>query len=355
MSKLVNRALQGKFTLIAEIGVNYYDIGAERGITPMEAAKLMIAEAKKAGIHAVKFQSYKAESLAAKNSPYYWDLNEEPTRSQYELFKKFDAFGKDEYTELSDYCDELDIEFLSTAFDITAADYLEPLMDVYKISSSDINNLPFILYQARKNKPVILSTGASCVEEIDEALRVIRSVNDQPIILMHCVLEYPTPYEHANLARIKALKERYRDLIIGYSDHTKPDPYSDVVKMAYLLGAVVIEKHFTLDKTLKGNDHYHAMNPEDASRILSGMRFLDTIRGNGEIDTKENEAGARINARRSLVTACNIKAGQVISEAMLTCKRPASGIAPSRLSSVVGKRAVCDIEGDTILLENMLE
>ena len=147
---VVRRLEEGKFVLIAEIGVNYYDIATERGISPMDAAKLMVREAKAAGIHAVKFQTYKAETLAAKASPYYWDITEEPTRSQFELFQKFDAFGKEEYKLLSKYCDELGIEFCSTAFDFESADYLDSMMNIYKISSSDLSNLPFIIHQAKK-------------------------------------------------------------------------------------------------------------------------------------------------------------------------------------------------------------
>ena len=134
MSTITDRLAEGKFTLIAEIGVNYYDIAIKEGITPMEAAKLMIKEAKAAGIHAVKFQTYKAGTLAAKASPSYWDLSEESTTSQYELFKKFDSFGYEEYKELKEYSDEVGIEFLSTAFDYESADYLDDLMEVYKIS-----------------------------------------------------------------------------------------------------------------------------------------------------------------------------------------------------------------------------
>ena len=149
MSTIIDRALAGKFVLIAEIGVNYYDIATKFDISLMDAAKLMIKEAKDAGIHAVKFQSYKAGTLAAKASPSYWDTTEEPTTSQYELFQKFDHFGEAEYRELKDFCDMLGIEFLSTAFDLASADYLDSMMDVYKISSSDLNNLPFVEYQAR--------------------------------------------------------------------------------------------------------------------------------------------------------------------------------------------------------------
>lgn len=354
-STIIKRALSGRFVLIAEIGVNYYDIAKKYGISPMEAAKRMVREAKGAGIHAVKFQTYKAGTLAAKDSPSYWDTSEEATRSQYELFKKFDSFGYAEYRELADYCREIGIEFLSTAFDFESADYLDEMMDVYKISSSDLTNLPFVEYQARKGKPVLLSIGASTEEEINRTLEVVRAYNDQPVVLLHCMLEYPTPYEHANLNRIVSLKEKYPDLIIGYSDHTKPDGYADVIKTAYTLGALVVEKHFSLDKALPGNDHYHGMDPSDAKRILTGVSFIDRIRGSYQIRFFESELTARQNARRSIVANRSIHRGEIITREMLTFKRPGTGISPADIESVVGRRAGQDIEEDTILQFELLE
>lgn len=353
MSTIIDRITDGKFTLIAEIGVNYYDIAIKDGTTPMVAAKKMIKEAKEAGIHAVKFQTYKAETLAAKASPSYWDLTEEATTSQYELFKKFDSFGYKEYKELKEYSDSLGIEFLSTAFDFESADYLDELMDVYKISSSDLSNIPFIEYQAKKNKPILLSIGASELEEIELAVDTIRSHNDKPLVLLHCVLEYPTPLEHANLLKIASLKNQFPDLYIGYSDHTKPTESDDVIKTAYNLGAVCVEKHYTLDKTLTGNDHYHAMDPIDAKRILKGIENLDMIRGNGDLKCLESEQTARQNARRSVVSYGDISKGTVITEAMLTFKRPGTGISPDRIKDIIGKTAMVDIADDTILSKDM--
>lgn len=354
MNTLIDRIVSGEFTLIAEIGVNYYDIAEQRNISLMDAAKLMCQEAYMAGAHAVKFQSYKAETLAAKNSPAYWDTNEEATQTQYELFKKFDSFGRAEYAELAAYCREIGIDFLSTAFDFESADYLEPLMDVYKISSSDLTNLPFIEYQAKKNKPMIVSVGAGELSEMREAVAVIRRTNSQPLVLCHCVLEYPTPYEDANLSRITALKDEFPDLIIGYSDHCKPDASFDVIKTAYLLGAHVIEKHFTLDKTLTGNDHYHAMDPVDICGIFSGISHIDDLLGNSDLGFNDTELAARTNARRSLVTVCDIPEGAVITRDVLTFKRPGTGISPARINSVIGKKAARRIKADSILHEDDL-
>lgn len=355
MDSLVERIVSGKFTLIAEIGVNYYDIAAQRGISNMDAAKIMCSEAKDAGIHAVKFQTYKAENLAAADSPSYWDTTEEATTSQRELFKKYDSFGEAEYRELADYCKEIGITFCSTAFDFESADYLEPLMDVYKISSSDLTNLPFIEYQASKGKPMIMSVGAGDLEEMRSAVETVRKVNSQPLVLCHCVLEYPTPYHHANLRRIESLKQEFPDLIIGYSDHCKPDECCDVIKSAYILGAHVVEKHFTLDKTLLGNDHYHAMDPSDVRKILSGIEFVESLLGSGNLAFSDTEAAARLNARRSIVAAVDIPAGAKITREMLTFKRPGTGISPKNINSVLGKTALVDILEDSIIEKNLVK
>lgn len=355
MSTIIERVKEGKFVLIAEVGVNYYDIAKEMSITPMEAAKLMIKEAKDAGVHAVKFQTYKANTLAAKESPYYWDITEEPTKSQRELFEKFDSFGYEEYKELSEYSNLLGIEFLSTAFDYASSDYLEELMNVYKISSSDLNNIPFVEHQAKKNKPILLSVGAANEEEIDLAIETIKKVNDQPIILLHCVLEYPTVPEHANLNKIVSLKNKYPDLIIGYSDHTKPDEGYEILATAFNLGALVVEKHYTLNKNLKGNDHYHAMDPHDAKKILEKIGYIETIRGTYELKCLESEQKARSNARRSVVSQGQIKKGTVIEKNMLTYKRPGNGIPPSDIDKIIGNVSKIDIEDDTILTFDMFE
>lgn len=354
INRILKRLQSGNFTLMAEIGVNYYDIAAKLRITPMAAAKLMVLSAHNAGVHAVKFQTYKAETLASKNSPSYWDTTEESTTSQYALFKKFDSFGKKEYQELSNFCDKIGIEFCSTPFDFESADYLCEMLNVYKISSSDLTNLPFIKHMAQKQKPILLSVGASNLDEIKKAVETVRQHNNQPICLLHCVLEYPTPYEHANLLKISALKKEFPDLYIGYSDHTKPDKNYDVVKTAYLLGADLVEKHFTLDKTISGNDHYHAMDAKDAENIIREIEFLTVIRGKEMLSCLESEQSARENARRSIVAKCDIPEGTVLTEEMLTFKRPGTGISPSCISEVLGKKALKLIKEDELLTVDSL-
>ena len=344
---------QGYF-LIAEVGVNYYDIAKEKNITIMEAAKLMCSEAKKAGLDAVKFQSYKAGKIASKFSPSYWDTTEEPETSQYELFRKYDLFGKDEYKELADYCKDIGIIFMSTPFDFEAADYLEEMMDYFKISSSDLTNLPFIEYIAKKKKTILLSVGASNEDEIAKAVDIIKKY-DTDLILLHCVLEYPTPYQHANLGKIKSLRAKFPNCEVGYSDHTKPTDNAEVIKTAYLLGARVIEKHFTLDKTIKGNDHYHAMDVSDAIKIKRELEKVKILYGQEELSCLDSENVARRNARRSIVLTNAKKVGDVIKKGDLTFKRPGTGIYPEYVNEVIGKHVTIDMDEDSILLWENLE
>jgi sialic acid synthase SpsE len=349
----IERIKNQGYYIISEMGVNYYDISKQQNISLLDAAKLMIDEAVAAGTDAVKFQTYKAGTLAAKNSPSYWDTNEEPTTSQYELFQKFDKFGAEEYSELAEYCRKLGTDFLSTPFDYESADYLEPMMPIYKISSSDITNIPFIKHMATKRKPIFISTGASNMDEIKTAIQTLKDCGVKDIGVLHCILEYPTPYNHANLDMITTLKENFPELLLGYSDHTKPDSNMDVLKTAWLLGAEIIEKHFTLDKTLKGNDHYHAMDPADLRKLKQGLEFVRLIRGDNQKKCLESEMTARKNARRSIVSNTFIKAGTVVSSDMLTFKRPGTGISPADIDSLIGKMALVDIKEDTVLQYEM--
>lgn len=331
--------------IIAEAGVNHEG--------SMDIAKRLIDEALEGGAQAIKFQTYKAETIASKNSPYYWDITKEPTRSQFELFKKYDNFWKKEYEELKKYCDKAGVEFLSTPFDMESAKFLNDLMPVFKISSSDITNLPFIEYQCDFGKPVILSTGASYLWEIQEAVSLIEQKGNR-LCLLHCVLNYPTENKNANIGMIKDLIRHFPEHIPGYSDHTLPQDM-DVIIASVLLGAAVIEKHFTYDKTLPGNDHYHAMNKEDLKNFLKKWNFYEELIGSGRITALDCEEPARRNARRSLVAAKIIPAGKVITHNDLTWKRPAHGVSPRHINEIIGKKAALDIAEDTIIKWNMLE
>ena len=335
--------------IIAEIGVNFYDTARVLKITPLEAAKLYINEAKKAGIDAVKFQSYKANTIVSKNSPAYWDTTKEPTKTQYELFTKFDSFDKEDYVILASYCKELGIDFMSTPFDFSSADYLEELVDIYKISSSDLSNLPFIRYIARKGKPIYLSVGASYISEIEQAVRTMQEEGCKEICLLHCVLSYPTKNRDANLNIIKTLKRIFPDMTIGYSDHTLPDKNMTILTTAYLFGADVIEKHFTLDKTLTGNDHYHAGDPEDFKIAIDNFQLIREIAGSDEKTVLPCEAIPRREARRSLVLTRDMKKDEIIQEKDVAFKRPGTGISPQYIEIVLGRTVKRDLLEDDIL------
>ena len=331
--------------IIAEAGVNHEG--------NMEIAKRLVYEAKEGGADAIKFQTYKANRIASKDSPAYWDTTKEPTKSQYELFTKHDKFWKNEMYELKKYCEQVDIEFMSTPFDIESATFLNDIMNVFKISSSDLTNKPFIEYICDFGKPIILSTGASTLYEIQEAVSWIEKKGN-PLALLHCILNYPTPNKNANLGMILALKKAFPQYLIGYSDHTLPDDMK-VCEIATLLGSIIIEKHFTHDKSLPGNDHYHAMDKNDLKLFKQNLEHSFEILGSFKIKALEDEELARNNARRSLVAAKNIPKGSIIKKEDLTFKRPAHGVSPKFIDEIIGKTTLIDIQNDDVIKWNMFK
>ena len=327
--------------VIAEIGVNHEG--------SLDTARKLIDLAHEGGADGAKFQTYKAETLASKHSPFYWNLDDEPTTSQFELFKKFDRFDREDYEALADHCRRRGIDFLSTPFDLAAIDFLGPLMPFFKIASADLTNVPLLRRAAAKGKPVVLSTGASAVDEISGAIATLRRAGCSELVLLHCILNYPTPYDNANLNMIEGLRRAFPDYWIGYSDHTLPDEGMTILLAAYLKGARVIEKHFTHDKTLPGNDHYHAMDVEDLRVFRRQLNFIRSAEGETDKKPLENETAARANARRSIVLVRAVRRGEVLGEDDLICKRPGVGISPLEWDRVLGSRAAADLEEDHIL------
>lgn len=340
--------------LIAEMGVNFYDTAKVLNITPLAAAKMYIDAAAEAGIDCAKFQSYKADTIVSKNSPAYWDLSKEPTKTQHALFMKHDGFNEEDYKELCDYTHAKGMDFTSTPFDYASADYLCDMVDFYKISSSDLSNLPFIEHIAKKGKPVYMSVGAAYLSECDEAIRVLKNAGCKDIVIFHCVLSYPTNPKDANLLIIDTLKKTFPDVRIGFSDHVAPDDTMMTLATAYLLGADVIEKHFTLDKVLPGNDHYHAGDPEDFKKAIANFKWIDTVLGSPEKTVLDCELIPRREARRSLVLTRDMKAGDVIKKEDLMPKRPGTGIAPIYADIVIGRAVKTDLAEDTILTWEMV-
>lgn len=340
--------------LIAEMGVNFYDTAHVMGISPLDAAKLYIDKATEAGIDCAKFQSYKAGTIVSKNSPAYWDTTKEPTKTQYELFLKHDGFGEAEYKELCDYTHSKGMDFTSTPFDYASADYLENMVDFYKVSSSDLSNLPFIRHIGAKGKPVFMSVGAAYLSEVDEAVRALKESGCKNIVIFHCVLSYPTEPENANLSIIETLKKNFPDVKVGFSDHVAPDDTMMTLATAYLLGAEVIEKHFTLDKTLLGNDHYHAGEPDDFKKAIANFKWIDTVLGSPEKTVLDCEIVPRREARRSLVLTRDMKVGEIIKVEDLMPKRPGTGISPVYTDIVIGRAVKKDLAEDTILTWEMI-
>lgn len=340
--------------LIAEMGVNFYDTAKAEGITPLEAAKRYIDIAADTGINCAKFQSYKADTIVSKNSPAYWDTTKEPTKTQYELFLKHDGFGKTEYQQLCDYTHAKGMDFTSTPFDYESADYLEDMVDFYKISSSDLSNIPFVRYIGEKGKPVYLSVGAAYLSEVDEAVRALKESGCKDIVILHCVLSYPTNPDDANLRVIETLKKDFPGVRVGWSDHVAPDDTMMTLSSAYLLGAEVIEKHFTLDKNLPGNDHYHSGDPEDFKTAIANFKWIDRVLGSPAKTVLECEVVSRREARRSLVLARDMKEGEVIQKNDLLAKRPGTGISPQYTHIVIGRKVVRDLTADTVLTWDMI-
>ncbi len=328
--------------VIAEIGVNHEG--------SLDLARRLVELAASAGADCVKFQTYKAETLASKDSPSYWDLSLEPTQSQFSLFKKYDGFNAPEYEALAAHAHSCGVAFASTPFDMNAVEMLAPLVHFYKIASADITNEPLLAACARQHKPVLLSTGASYLSEIDAAVRILRQfLPAADIGILHCVLSYPTATADANLKAIEHIARVFPEHPVGYSDHTTPDDAMLVLTRAFTLGAAVIEKHFTHDKSLPGNDHYHAMDASDLKRFRSSVALVQTADGSAIKTVFPAETNARLYARRSLVAARTLPAGHVITTADLLAKRPAAGLPPAALDWVIGRQLVKELVEDDFL------
>lgn len=328
--------------LIAEVGVNHEN--------DLELACRMIAEIARAGGDAVKFQTYKAGKLASRESAAYWDRSKEPAASQFELFQRYDHFGRSEYEALAQHCDKAGVDFLSTPFDTECVGWLAELVPAWKVASADLTHFPLLEAIAATGKPVILSTGAATLEETRAAVRFLEAHGSGEVAILHCVLAYPTAPADANLAVISALRAAFPDRVVGYSDHVPPDPRMRVLSAAYLLGARVIEKHYTFDKRRPGNDHYHAMDEADLRSAVAEFRALRELLGRGEKRVLEAEQAARLHARRSLVAARDLPAGHVLCAEDLEIKRPGTGLPPEELPRAIGRALARAVRADQVLV-----
>lgn len=331
---------------IAEIGVNHEN--------SIDNAKLMIDQCSKVGVGAVKFQSYQASKIAAKNSPAYWDTSKEKTTSQHELFSKYDHFGEPELKELANYCKKKSIEFMSTPFDDEYVEILDPLVKRYKIASVDLTNYFLIERVAKKNKPIILSVGASSIDEIENTINFLTSIKfdvKNKLTILHCIIRYPNYIQDSGLGNIPILKQHFPEITIGYSDHTIPKDSFVVLPLALALGAEVIEKHYTFNKNLPGNDHYHAFDFEDLNQF-----HKNTIGYNEAVQPADLELQdtSRMYARRGLYANQDIKEGSKITKDMVIPLRPQMEyVSPSAWNEISGKIVKCSIKtGDGISKES---
>ena len=335
--------------IIAEIGVNHEG--------SLDRAKEMIEQVARGGGHAAKFQTYKADKIATRDSsPAYWDQSKEPTASQFELFARWDGFGPEEYKQLAAHCERNNLVFMSTPFDLEAVDMLTPLMPLTKVASADLTNIPLLRRIGGTHQQTIMSVGASTHEEIENSMRILLDAGAQSVTLLHCILNYPTPHTNAQLQQIQVLQERFGDRVcIGYSDHVRPQSDGSVpsLEIAALLGARVIEKHFTDNKQAMGNDHYHAFDESDLKAFVERLDIYRTMYGVDSLDLSF-QGQAISNARRRIVAARKLSVGQLITEEDLVALRSNVGIEVSEWDKVVGRKVAASIEANDPILWKQL-
>lgn len=331
-----------KTLIIAEAGVNHNGDIAK--------AKALIDKGAEAGVDYVKFQTFKAGNLVTKQAKRaaYQDRNTQDNDSQYEMLKKLEL-SQAVHQELMDYCTKKGVQFLSTGFDFESLEFLAGLgITIAKIPSGEITNLPYLRKVANLFPEVILSTGMATISEIKDAVKVLtdNGVSKDKITVLHCNTEYPTPMEDVNL---KAMLHIQRELgvPIGYSDHTLG---IEVPIAAVALGATVIEKHFTLDKTLPGPDHKASLEPEELKAMVSAIRNIEkAVGGSGLKEVSASEAKNKPIVRKSIVAAKKIAKGEPFTIENLTVKRPGTGISPMQWDEVIGKIAKEDFEEDNLI------
>ena len=325
--------------IIAEAGVNHNG--------DVNLAKKLIDVAREAGADAVKFQTFKAEELVTKSADKaeYQKKTTGTSETQYEMIKKLEL-PEEAHFELKSYADNHGIMFLSTPYDEGSADFLSRLgVVVLKISSADITNHPFLTHIAATNLPIILSTGMSTLGEVEEAIEAVTSNGNDKLILMHCNFNYPARVEDVNLRAMITLKQAF-GFPVGYSDHT---PGIEVALAAVALGAVAIEKHFTLDRNLPGPDHRASLEPGELKEMVASIRNVEKSLGSSIKRPFGEEAQNRAISRRSLVATTDIAAGMTITRDMIGIKRPGTGIPPKYLNTVEGSKALKSIRQDELI------
>lgn len=331
--------------IVAEIGCNHNG--------NKEIAKKMVLKAKECGVDAVKFQTFKAKDLISRYAPKaeYQKITTGTNDSQMEMTAKLEL-SHDDFLELKEYAEQQGLIVFSTPFDIGSIEFLDSIeQKLWKIPSGEITNLPYLEKIGaikREGKKIILSSGMATIEELKQCINVLEAAgtNRKDIIILHCNTEYPTPDKDVNLFSITDIKENFPECLVGFSDHSVG--YTAAIGAA-MLGIVLIEKHFTLDKNMDGPDHKASATPEEMAMLVENVRRIAVMAGSNRKVVTESEKKNKIVARKSVVANKNIKKGEVFTELNITCKRPGNGISPMMWYEVLGKTAEKDFEEDELI------
>jgi len=325
--------------IIAEAGVNHNG--------SIDLALRLVDAAKASGADAVKFQTFRADLLATRSAHKapYQERTTANSESQFEMLHRLEL-DTAAHQRLIDHCRKIGIQFLSSPFDMESADLLATMkVPLFKVPSGEITNFPFLQHIAHKGRPVILSTGMSTLGEVEEAVRVLQEAGASKLTLLHCITEYPAPYDEVNLRAMQTLKSAF-GLPVGYSDHT---PGIDIAIAAVALGAEVIEKHFTLDRTLPGPDHAASLEPDELQQMVAAIRHVEAALGSGIKAPAPCELPNITVARKSVVAARSLAAGYRIAIGDLDIKRPGNGLAPKLLPALIGRTLRTAIAKDEII------
>ena len=328
-----------KVLVIAEAGVNHNG--------DFNLAKKMVDKAKEAGADIIKFQTAIAENLISKYAPKaeYQKKATGENENQLDMVKKL-LLPFDDFVKLKEYCEQVGIMFLSTPFDLESIDFLNQMgMELWKVPSGEVTNLPYLVHISKTGKPVIMSTGMCTMSEISDALKILRENGCKDISLLHCTTEYPAPFEDINLRAMNELKKEF-GVSVGYSDHTVG---IEVPIAAVAMGAEIIEKHFTLDKNMEGPDHKASLEPDELKAMVSAIRNIELAMGTEKKMVTVSEQKNMLVARKSIVAKKKIKQGEVFTEENITTKRPGSGISPMKWYEVLGTKAIRDFEEDELI------
>lgn len=331
--------------IIAEAGVNHNG--------DINTAKKMVDKAAFAGVDAIKFQTFKTEKLVTgyADMAEYQKFNIGKVDSQFNMLKKLEL-SYENFIEIQQYCKHKKIMFLSTPFDFESADFLDSIgMEAFKISSGDLTNIPFLQHIAKFNKPIILSSGMATLSEIEEAINAINLLGNSEVAALHCTSNYPAELKNVNLNAMNTIKNAFQ-IVSGYSDHTEG---ITVPIAAAAIGANIIEKHFTIDKSMEGPDHKASLNPIELKEMVGAIRDVEMALGTGIKRYNPSEVDTMKAARKSIVASRHIKAGESIKLTDLDYKRPGTGLSPKLYIDIVGKKTNRDIKMDEQIALNMVE